>query len=303
MCPTELLWEPGTQPSIRLLPIETRAEQTSLSTLREDAGAWIEVPLETHDRDSMLQGLARVADTKRVPLTTARLFGLYDEFDPDHAAQVGHDGQIEISCWRHAIINFPHPLLKQGLVVIDTPGLNAIGSEPELTINLIPNADVVLFVLAADTGVTRSDLDTWQRHIGGATRHGRFVLLNKIDTMWDELKSTDEIEAEIDKQIEHSAELLGVDRDQMFALSAQKGLVGKIHHDAPLLARSRLLTLENAISERLVPQRRRIVAEQLAHDVDGVMREIQGMLVGRTRGVVEQIYELYSVRGKNTSSV
>jgi hypothetical protein len=39
-------------------------------------------------------------------------------------------------------------------VILDTPGLNAIGTEPELTLNLIPNAHAVLFILAAETGVT-----------------------------------------------------------------------------------------------------------------------------------------------------
>ena len=29
---------------------------------------------------------------------------------------------VDIPCWRHAVINFPHPLLQQGLVILDTPG-------------------------------------------------------------------------------------------------------------------------------------------------------------------------------------
>jgi hypothetical protein len=76
------------------------------------------------------------------------------------------DGRVEIPRWRHAVINFPHPLLQQGLVILDTPGLNAIGTEPELTLSLLPNAHAVLFILAADTGVTQSDLTVWREHIG-----------------------------------------------------------------------------------------------------------------------------------------
>jgi hypothetical protein len=91
-----------------------------------------------------------------VPVEEAKRYGLYDEEDPDAAGHAGRNGMVEISHWRHAIINFPHPLLKQGLVILDTPGLNAIGTEPELTLNLIPNAHAVLFILAADTGVTRA---------------------------------------------------------------------------------------------------------------------------------------------------
>ncbi len=98
---------------------------------------------------------------------------------------------VEVPRWRHAMIKFPHPLLKQGLVILDTPGLNAIGAEPELTLSLLPNAHAVLFILAADTGVTQSDMAIWREHIcgGGVAKRGRMVVLNKIDGQWDELKS------------------------------------------------------------------------------------------------------------------
>ena len=53
------------------------------------------------------------------------------------------EGMVEIPMWRHALISFPHPLLKEGLTIVDTPGLNALGNEPELTINMLPNAQAV----------------------------------------------------------------------------------------------------------------------------------------------------------------
>jgi len=92
---------------------------------------------------------------------------------------------------RHAVINYPNPLLKQGLVVLDTPGLNALGTEPELTMGMLPKAQAVLFLLAADTGVTKSDMEVWQRHLStarGAGHNGCIAVLNKIDTLWDELR-------------------------------------------------------------------------------------------------------------------
>jgi hypothetical protein len=97
----------------------------------------------------MIEAFRQVSKTRRVPVEEARRYGLYDESDPDVAATVDEQGLIEISQWRHAIVNFPHPLLKQGLVILDTPGLNAIGTEPELTLNLIPTAHGVLYICAA----------------------------------------------------------------------------------------------------------------------------------------------------------
>ena len=108
----------------------------------------------------------------------ARKYGLYGDEDFLTRLDAAGEGAVEIPCWRHAVINFPHPLLQQGLVILDTPGLNAIGTEPELTLNLLPNAHAVLFILAADAGVTKTDLEVWNQHLAGddpSTRAGRIV--------------------------------------------------------------------------------------------------------------------------------
>jgi hypothetical protein len=301
MCPTELLYDETLPPSIRLLPIETRAESQSTSDYREQGHAWTVLPLDTASGEGMLEAFKQVSLTKRVPIDEARRYGLYDEEHPDAALSVGSDGLVEISQWRHAIVNFPHPLLKQGLVIIDTPGLNAIGTEPELTLNLIPNAHAVLFVLAADTGVTRSDIDVWRDHIG--TGSGRIVVLNKIDSMWDELRSPAEVDEQIERQVNSVAQTLGIEHGQVFPISAQKGLVAKVNQDGALLERSRLPALEIALSQELIPAKRDIVREQFSAEVAELLATTQSMLTSRSRNVVEQLVELKSLRGKNQNII
>jgi hypothetical protein len=176
MCPTELMYDAAYPPCIRLLPIDTRATHLSTSDYRDDPSAWTVLPLQLDAGDEMSETFKQVSMTKQVTIAEAKRFGLYDETDPDIAATLDDEGMIEISLWRHAIINFPHPLLKQGLVILDTPGLNAIGTEPELTLNLIPSAHAVLFILAAETGETKSDIEVWGTHIGPGS--GRVVVLN-----------------------------------------------------------------------------------------------------------------------------
>ena len=95
----------------------------------------------------------------------ARALGFWSDDAPEDNPVPDADGRVEIPRWRHALINMPHPLLEQGLVILDTPGLNAIGAEPELTVSLIPQAHAVVFILGADTGVTRSDLAIWREHL------------------------------------------------------------------------------------------------------------------------------------------
>ncbi len=298
MCPTELLYDETFPPSIRLLPIETRAEALSTSDFKSQNQVWTVLPLDTSSGDGMLEAFKQVSLTKRVPVEEAALYGLYDETDLDMAMGVDENGMVEISQWRHAIVNFPHPLLQQGLVIIDTPGLNAIGTEPELTLNLIPNAHAVLFILAADTGVTKSDIDIWRNHIGG-TGAGRLVVMNKIDSMWDELRSPAEVEEQINMQVSNVAHTLGISERQIFPVSAQKGLVGKINLDTPLLTKSRLPTLESALSKELLPAKQDIIREQLMTEVKELVSSKHALLSSRSRNVVEQLIELKSLRGKN----
>lgn len=303
MCPTELTYDASLPPCIRALPIETRARLGSTSDFKKSASEWRVFPVDTESPDGMLQAFRLVADTVRVPVEEARLYGLYDPDDSAQALAVDGEGLIEISRWRHAVINFPHPLLRQGLTILDTPGLNAIGTEPELTLSLLPKAHAVLFVLAADTGVTKSDLDVWRHVVGDGVPHNHIAVLNKIDGLWDPLKAEAQIEAELTKQIGTVSRTLNLDAGRVFPVSAQKGLVAKVTGDPALLAASRLPALEGALVDLLVPAKRRIVREQSVAVLERVTGEVRQQLVARERGLIEQLYELRALQGKNQSSI
>jgi hypothetical protein len=297
MCPTELMYDAAFVPSVRLLPIETRAQHLSTSDFRDDPNAWTVFPLDLTDPGRMHETFSQVSKTRRVSLAKAQEYGLYDPEDPDLAGMPIEDGQIEIPLWRHAIINFPHPLLKQGLVILDTPGLNAIGTEPELTLNLIPNAHAVLFILAAETGVTKSDIEVWRTHIGAGP--GRIVVMNKIDALWDELRTEQENDAAIARQQASAAQLLGVSEAQVFPVSAQKALVARVNADMTLFGKSRIGQLESALFNELIPARQDILRRQLREDMDAITAGQQALLGTRIRDLVEQLQELQSLRGKN----
>lgn len=303
MCPTELMYDPGWPASVRLLPIETRADDATLADLRGQRAAWHEIPVTPGDANSVSQAFAAVRETRQVPTDLAIALGLYDPDDIDSPIQPDALGEVEIPKWRHAIANIPDPLLEMGLVVIDTPGLNAIGNEPELTLNLIPSADAVLFVLAADAGVSRSDIEVWRENISPSHKSGRFVVLNKIDGLWDELRDDVQIEIEIAEQVASVARTLDVPHERIFPVSAQKGLVAKIQGDRQLLRKSRLSDLERALSHDLIPQQQTLVREHVSRDFDELAGVVSSVVGARRRGVVEQLFELNGLRGKNRNVV
>ena len=304
MCPTELLYDPSKPPMIELLPIETRGSNATVSEYKAYPDEWTPVDIDTTSPTSVAQAMQEVCRVKQVSMEEATRFGLYNPDDPDSSFGVNVDGNVTIPAWRHAIINFPHPFLEKGLVVYDTPGLNAIGVEPELTFNLLPNAHAVLFVLSADAGVTKSDIEVWRSHIYARGKNrGRLVALNKIDGLWDDLKTPEQIEAEIDNQVKTCAELLGVDPSQVYPVSAQKGLLAKINGDEALLAKSRLLDLERALSEELIASKQAIVRDQTEAEISDLLENSQTLLEGRRQGIEEQLAELKGLQGKNQDVV
>ena len=305
MCPTELLFDPGKVPCIELLPIETRGSGLGVGEYRRSPEAWRTVPLDIESPEAMHAALRAVSEVLHVPLNVAKALGFAQNATDNTALDIAADGSVEIPRWRHAIINFPHPLLQQGLVILDTPGLNAIGAEPGLTLSMLPNADATIFVLSADTGVTLSDLTIWKDYISASRggSKGRMIVLNKIDGLWDELRSPAEINAEIDRQVSTCAVTLGVPTAQIFPISAQKGLVAKINGDEALLARSRINAFENALVNKLIPAKREIVRENTQAEFADIDLRARNLLEARLSELREQLAELTELRGKNKGVV
>ncbi len=305
MCPTELGYDAEVPPCLRLLPIETRLQPQPLMEWRLAPEKWTRVDLDVNDPAQLAQAFEKVAEVRQVTKDEARALGFWHDETPEDNPMAGPDGLIEVPRWRHALINIAHPLLKQGLVILDTPGLNAIGAEPELTVNLIPQAHAVVFILAADTGVTKSDLAIWREHLiaEDADTDARLVVLNKIDTMWDSLSTPSQVQAQIDRQRSTSADILGLKREQVIPVSAQKGLVAKVNNDAELLAASQLPVLEHALAHGVMGQRQKILRGSVSTNIAELRVEAARALNIRRRDLAEQMLELKGLRGKNTSVI
>ena len=302
MCPVELGWDAAGPPSLALLPISTRREGTTVSQLRSHRERWHRIALPQGDPAGLAQAMREVTRTQRVGVDEARALGLWDDEQSDDNPPVGEDGLVEVPAWRHALINYPHPLLRRGLVVIDTPGLNAIGAEPELTLGLLPSAHAIVFVLGADTGVTRSDLAIWRGHLGERAME-RFVVLNKIDTLEDPLLDDAQVAAQVRAQVESVSATLGVPDSRVFPLSARRALAARLAGDQPELLGSGLPALEQAIGSQLLPQRGAVVAHLIEDTTLRLQQVVVRQLADRRRQMAEQLAELAALRGKSATKL
>jgi len=302
MCPTEIFWDDREEPCIKLLPIETRKSDDSLNYYKNTPQAWSKIRLEINSPSQMKQAFLSIIEQKEVSLDDARAVGLWDETDQVMTQALQAKGKIDIPVWRHALINFPHPLLKSGLVILDTPGLNALGAEPELTLNIISNAHAVIFIMATDTGVTKSDMQIWTDHIGNHCRR-KIALLNKIDILWDALKTQAEVDAEIISQINQTARQLHLDTSSVLAISAQKALLAKIKHDTELLERSGILKVEKMLAENVVGAKHDILRSTLVMETSSMVKNSRRFIQQRLANRRSQLDELQNLRGKNRSII
>ena len=301
MSPTEIFYDPSGS-YIRLLNIESRLEDISLNELKQIPERWVQIDLDCSSPAQMRQSFQELIATKQVERALAIKLGLWNEREAAEQGLVNAD-TVEIPCWRHALISFPHPLLMEGLAILDTPGLNALGTEPELTLSMLPSAQAIIFVLAADTGVTKSDMEMWRSHVcnaRGNAKQSLAVVMNKIDAVWDDLSDEKGFEAAIQSQITNSAKVLEISETLIFPVSAKQALLAKVKADAALLEKSRLSYLEDYLSEKILKQRRKILTAIIDRDIGCLVRESLSLTESQLNNAHKQLDEFKKIDFQNT---
>lgn len=289
MCPTELFFDRTENANyLLLLPIETRTEEESLQELRRQPDRWVRYELDESNPDVMREVLAEVARIKSVTPAEARALGFeegnleHDRSNPDH---------VLVPAWRNAQISIRHPLFERGLRILDTPGLNALGSEPELTISMLPAAHAVIFLLSADTGVTASDMTIWKEYIdthNADHRAGRFAVLNKIDVLWDDLQGEEHTRKAVDNVIGYTADHLGIREKDVIPLSAKQGLTARVKQDEALYERSNLGHLEQLIIDRILIHKEQLITQSLINDMLGMLQNSQATMQTRLESLQDE---------------
>ena len=334
-CVTELRFDRDIETGVRCLPIETRESPRSFAELSLDPSQWHCTPFDADKPKSVASALATLSETRLVSMADAVAWGLHNEnVGKPSASKSGtpksNDGaQVEVARWRHAIVNFPHPLLDSGLVILDTPGLAAFLAEPELARNRLPNADAALLVLDVTEEMTTRDLAAWRQYLGGGriargpvfetdadtaaandgannvkNKQVRLVVLNTIDdldidTTRPRAEANREMLLEIDRRVHETAELLRVDPINVVPISAKLGLVGKLGNDQDKTLRSRIYHLERDLATKLPRNRQRALSEEIANALSDALQAAQTTLDHNRFETLEALSALVDVRAKN----
>lgn len=300
MCSTEIYWAPHEEACVKLLPISTRRTEDTLAYLKTTPNVWQKYQLNLDSAEETQAVLNKLSEQLDVTQSEAISLGLWDANNKVMAESLERTGRIKVPVWRHAMINYPHPALKGGLVIIDTPGLDKLSAEPELMLSSIPSSDAVVFLTAADTGVTDNDTVLWTEFIRNKIQC-KFVLLNKIDVLWNEQKSKQSLANAIDRQVNMTAHQLHTTADIVFPISAQQGLTAKVNHNHSLLADSNLPVMEELVGEKIIQSKHELLGRTVAQECSNMIKNSRKAVQQRRINLHNQIDELRDLKGKSVS--
>ena len=302
MCPTEILWDPAQATNcVRLLPIETRRTNTSLQNFKRIPHNWVTIQFDLDNPEQTRAAIDQVSASKKMKPAEAIKLG----FAADELSDRDEHGMVTVPAWRHALISLDHPLLRQGLHIVDTPGLNALGNEPELTLKTLPDAQAILFLLSADAGVTASDMAIWRDHIQLLREENCtavIALLNKIDSLWDDLSPAQEVEANILKLRKLTAKQLELPPEHVVAISAKQGLLGKVGRNVALMERSNFPQLEQMLSGCVLHHQQQIMGHRLIGDSYSLIMSTRNSLARRLHEAELELNQLQTAAPREAAA-
>jgi GTP-binding protein EngB required for normal cell division len=168
---------------------------------------------------------------------------------------------------------YPAPLLRQGIVLIDTPGVGStLRHNTDAALDVLPECDAGFFVLSADPPVTEAELSYLQRVRPHVAR--LFFVLNKIDYL-----AEDERRAAVEFLRKSLREHVPAEADApIFGLSARQALAARESGDEGGLARSGLTAIEHRLVDFLAREKvgslRRAVASKAGALLDAALMDL-----------------------------
>jgi GTP-binding protein EngB required for normal cell division len=185
-------------------------------------------------------------------------------------------------------IEYPADFLRDGVRLIDTPGVGSVFSHnTDTAYEFLPQADAVLFLVTADPPISEAErqfLAEVREHAGKI-----FFIKNKIDHLSPEdlresLTFTREVLAK-DLHVEPAAL-------KVFPLSAKWALAGRLRNDAEQLAQSRLHDFERMLGDFLVAEKGALLIQNTMRRSRSLLQEAANLFELESRAIATPQAEL-----------
>ncbi len=159
----------------------------------------------------------------------------------------------------HVEVSHPAPILRKGVVLIDTPGIGStFRHNTEATLNFLPQCDAAMFLVSADPPVTEVEIAFLKQVRSKVAR--LFFILNKVDYLSD-------AERRVALEFLQRAlrEHAGIGEDvPVFCVSARQGLQARQSAAATLWAESGMARVEAHLVDFLASEKAKALHEALS---------------------------------------
>lgn len=158
---------------------------------------------------------------------------------------------------------YPSPLLKEGVEIIDTPGLNEAEERTKCTLDYLEKADAIIYIFDALKVCAKDEMDTIENVLIPKGFNDMFFVVNRFDMV------SQKEQPDIKKYVEQKVGKLS--RNDVYCISALKGLEGKISNDATQYAGSGMERFEIRLTEFLTKEKGRIKLAQPARELNNIL--------------------------------
>ncbi len=186
---------------------------------------------------------------------------------------------------KEVIITYPSPYLKDGVRLVDTPGVGSVYEHnTDVAYQCLPKSDAALFLLSVDQPVSKAELDFLKDVKEYA--HRIFFLQNKADYVGpDDLRESISFSKNIiDSCLESDVKI--------FPLSAKRALDGKLSGDSGLLEQSFLPEFERLLNTFLMEEKGKVLLISVANNILRLLSQARLALDLEMKSLVTPLEEL-----------
>lgn len=158
---------------------------------------------------------------------------------------------------------WPLEMLKEGVEIIDSPGLEEDDTRTRVTMDYLTKADAILFVLTADKLCSKAELDFIENNLHEFGFTDPFFIVNRFDLIPDNQREGIMRLAKM-KLSEFST-------NEIFYVSAQQALDGEMQRNPTLYEKSQMGTFIERLSEFLTKDKGKIKLSQPARELKRIL--------------------------------
>lgn len=189
----------------------------------------------------------------------------YSELEDYVVIPMGEDPKERLleSPYEKVELFWPLEMLKEGVEIIDSPGLEEDDTRTRVTMDYLTKADAILFVLTADKLCSKAELDFIENNLHEFGFTDPFFIVNRFDLIPENQR----------EGIMRFAKMkLGeFSTNEIFYVSAQQALDGEVQGNPALYEKSQMGAFTKRLSEFLTKDKGKIKLSQPARELKRIL--------------------------------